>query len=149
MHRDWTLPVAVRSALNFDLGQMLQGLLDLLLGMFVIFKFTREIGIIGTHVEVAVAAVTDDDALVLFAPGHIDGRAEGMGGFRGRYKTFGRSKLERSLKNSVLRAGHRLDQLEVREMRKDRCRSVITQPTGMNPRRDKGVAQSEHFHQGS
>src|SRR3990170_709304 len=144
-----TLIVAL--LLGPDLGQVLEGLRDLLGRVLVVLELAREVGLVGREIQEAVPAQVEDDrlafALLLGAEGLVDRAADRVGRLRRGQDALGARELDGRLEGGDL--GHRdgLDHLLVVELADERRHAVIAQPARVERGRDEPVAERVHLHE--
>lgn len=128
------------------------GCVDLVLAQFVTHDLTLKIIVIGLHIEVTMATEVEQNGfrnpffLTLFRFGHYGGYT--MGGLGCGYNALRFGEQHPGIENFEVIVGHGLDQVVLQELADDNACPVVPQPTGVDGRRDKVVAQGVHGQQG-
>src|SRR5438552_3952260 len=140
-----------RGSSPLHLGQMLEGLRDLLGGVLVVLEPAGQIGLVGAQVEEAVAAQVEDDglllALLLALERLVDGAADRVRRLRRRQDALGARELDRRLERRDLGDGPRLDDPLVVELADERRHAVVAEAAGVHGGGHEGVAERVHLHQ--
>src|SRR5690606_30102209 len=128
-----------------DLRQVLESLLDQLLGILVVLKLSGQVSIVRRQVEMAVPRQAKEDgarlARLLGLEGLLDGGLHGVRRFGRRQDPLILGKEDRALENRPLGQSLGFDQPFVIQLADERRIPVVTQASRVNARRYKGMPQ--------
>src|SRR6266567_2542030 len=117
--------------------------------VLVILQPAGEVGVVGSHVKVAVAGqVEENDALFprLFGlQSLVDCGPDGMSSFRCRHDAFAARELYRCLEDRVLVIGLGIDDTFFMQQGYQGGHTMIAQTTGVDTRRNEIVAEGMHL----
>ena len=133
------------------LRQLAQRLLDRFSWIGVVLQRARQVGVVGGHVEVAVARQIEqnDPLLTRFAGAQrlVDRRSNGVRRLGRGNDALGARELDGRLEHAVLRVGQGLDHAVVDQLAEQRRGAVVAQATRVDGRRHEAVAERVHLDQ--